>query len=285
MTPSNFISGNPVPQKIAMIALAIASAFTLWLTPAEASNQSSKLYRLKANQGVLKQKEGPSLKRNDMNNSGDPFETKNQNQNDAFEPPSSAFQVQSAKPSAPPRKDYNLNATDGGQFNGQGGVNDELPQQQEPRQQIEVPNMAPPTQVNNIRQEPQEPQDPDGQALKVAWDDWHNRVAGAIFSQIGPAAARKIPRSEPLICVVNYTITKDGRVKNVHLQQKSSSSMYNDMVVSVVKGMAGNPVLQFPEGSRRMTVDKLSTFKHNARGPNGYQYITGDQETVKTQHK
>lgn len=284
MSPSNSLWANSVLHRMTFVTLGAASASQLWLAPVEAADQSSKTYKLKVNQGIIRTEDGPSLKRGDLNNGGNPFETKNQKQDDAFQPPSYAFQVKSDKPSAPPKKDYNLHADDGGAFNGQGlpGVSDELPQQEQPQQQLEVPNLAPPTQVNNVRQNPNEL---DGQELKVAWDDWHNRVARAIFNQIGPAAARKIPRSEPLVCVVNYTITRDGHVKNVHLQQKSSSSTYNDMVYAVVKGMTGNPVLQFPLGSRRMTVDKLSTFKHNVQGPNGYQYITGDQETLKNQNK
>ncbi len=89
--------------------------------------------------------------------------------------------------------------------------------------------------------------------------------------------------SPPLICVINYTVTRDGRVVNVHLQQNSPNLLYNGMVYAVVSRMAGNPVLQFPQGSRRMSVDKLSTFGHNTGGHTGFRSITGDEETMRQQ--
>jgi hypothetical protein len=71
----------------------------------------------------------------------------------------------------------------------------------------------------------------------------------------------------------------------VKLQQNSPSIIYNGMVYAVVARMSGNPVLQFPQGSKRMTVDKISTFGHNNGGPTGFRSITGDQETMRMQNR
>lgn len=282
MTPSNFFLTHVFLRKITITTLGITSVCSIWMIPADGAPQASKVYRLKANQGVFKPEEGPSLHRDDMQNAVDPFETKSQTPEDTLEPPASAFQVESDKPSAPPK--FNLNAIDGSQFTGRGqpGFGDGIPQQERTRQKTEVPNLAPPSQVNNVRQTANEP---DGKDMQLAWDEWHKRLAEAIYTKISTAAVTLIPESEPLICVVNYTVTKDRRVVNVHLQQNSSNLAYNTMVYAVVSGMTGNPVLQFPQGSRRITVDKLSTFSHNASDENGFQYITGDKETLKKQNQ
>jgi FtsZ-interacting cell division protein ZipA len=44
--------------------------------------------------------------------------------------------------------------------------------------------------------------------------------------------------------------------------------------------MNGNPVLQFPPGSRRQYVEKTGTFTWNY-GQQGFKYTTGDQERIK----
>lgn len=278
MKPSNLLDAF---RKVTTLTLATAFAGQMLALPSQAAQQAAKPYKLRAEQGFIRPEEGPSLNRNDMKNAGDPFDSSGSGQEDTFEPPPGAFQVQAAKTGAP--RNFPMSAEESGGFNGQGmpGVGDQMPPPQQPRQQMMPPQMQPPTQVNQMRQNPN-PNDPDAE-MKLAWDEWHRRVAEAIFNQIATAAKTMIPRSQPLICVINYTVTRDGRVVNVHLQQNSPNILYNGMVYAVVSRMSGNPVLQFPQGSRRMSVDKLSTFSHNVSGRTGFQYITGDQETMKIQ--
>lgn len=279
MKPSNSSALEPFFRKMTTLTLATAFAGQFLAMPSQAAQTTKAPFKIKIEQGFIKPEDGPSLNRNDINRAGDPFDSSGTGTEDAFEAPPSAFQVHTEKAGNPPP--FRMNANDTGDFNGQGmpAMGDQMPQQQQPRQQMMPPDMQPPTQVNQMR--PNNPNDPDGQEMKLAWDEWHRRVAEAIFNQISTAAKTMLPNTRPLVCIVNYTITRDGRVVNVHMQQNSPNILYNGMVYAVVSRMAGNPVLQYPQGSRRMTVDKLSTFSHNC-GPNqGFKYITGDQETMR----
>jgi hypothetical protein len=270
-------------RKMTTLSLATAFAGQFLVSPCQAAQTSKAPYKIRIEQGFIKPEEGPSLNRNDIKNAGDPFDSSGTGTEDALEPPSGAFQVQTTKTGNPPP--FHVRADEDGGFNGQGmpGMGDQMPQEQAPRQQLVAPEMQPPTQVNQMR--PNNPNDPDGQDMQLAWDEWHQRVAAAIYNQISGLAKTMLSKSPPLVCIINYTITKEGRVVNVHMQQNSSSIVYNAMVYAVVSKMAGNPVLQFPQGSRRMTVDKLSTFSHNC-GPNqGFRSITGDKERLLQQQR
>ncbi len=270
-------------RKITTLTLATAFAGQLMVMPCQAAQTSKAPFKIKIEQGFIRPEDGPSLNRNDIKNAGDPFDSSGTGTEDSFEPPAGAFQVQTTKTGNPPP--FQMQADDSGGFNGQGmpGMGDQMPQQQAPRQQMMPPEMQPPTQMNQMR--PNNPNDPDGQDMQLAWDEWHRRVAEAIYNQISSYAKTMLSKSPPLVCIINYTITRDGRVVNVHMQQNSSSIIYNAMVYAVVSKMAGNPVLQYPQGSRRMTVDKISTFGHNNGGPQGFRSITGDKERLLQQQR
>lgn len=107
---------------------------------------------------------GPSLNRQDINNAGDPF-----GDSDSFDAPADSFKSQTAMPETP--APFNLQADDSGGGFGQ-------PMQAQPAQPAMMPqqpvNMAPPQQM--------QAQDPEsvGQ-MKLAWDQWHKRVAESIY--------------------------------------------------------------------------------------------------------
>lgn len=125
------------------------------------------------------------------------------------------------------------------------------------------------------------PNDPDSsQELMLAWDDWHKRVAEAVFIKVQTLAGTALMRSPPLMAQVGYTVSKDGRIGNVQMLQPSQNSFYDEIIMTAVRSMETSPLLQFPPGSKRMTVQKFSTFQHNWGGPSGYRYLMNDQETV-----
>lgn len=242
-----------------------------------AQDPNPKRFQIKIQQDGFLQpaNDGPSLGREDIKQAGDPFSSSGAGE---FDPGPEAFQVQTSHID-PSQNRFAASASDQGDFNGQGmpGNFGQMPQQQQQAPRMQAPQMQPPTQINAMRSN-----DPDNsQEMQLAWDEWHRRVAEAIFNQIGGIAKMTLPRTQPLQCVIHYTITRDGRVVNVNMQQNSPNIIYNAMVFGVVTRMAGNPVLQFPQGSRRMQVEKMSTFSHNA-GPNqGFRYIQGDKETMR----
>jgi hypothetical protein len=117
-------------------------------------------------------------------------------------------------------------------------------------------------------------------ALQLAWDQWHKRVAQAIYEKFNSMAQLAFRFSSPLSCYVTYTITSDGRVVNAKLEQKSANVAFNALVLMVVSSMSGQTdILAFPQGSQRGFVNKAGMFTQNY-GVQGFRYTTGDKETV-----
>lgn len=105
--------------------------------------------------------------------------------------------------------------------------------------------------------------DPDSSdpGLQEAWDLWHKRVATQVYSRF--EAIARIHRDKPLACQIGYSITRDGRIVNLRMIQKSPDPMFNSTLLVIISSMKGNPVLQFPAGSKRQIVEKTATFTRN----------------------
>lgn len=130
---------------------------------------------------------------------------------------------------------------------------------------------------------PVNPNDPDSsQQMQLQWDEWHKRVAESIFVRFDAYAQKAFAVSRPLACQAAYTVTRDRQITNVRVLTKSPNVVFNTMLLLVLKSMNGNPILEFPPGSRRMTVEKSGTFSRNC-GVQGFKFTTGDQETIKQQ--
>jgi hypothetical protein len=190
---------------------------------------------------------------------------------------------------APPKRNFDLNADQNG-FNGASapGMPD-FEGQAMPPMSGQQGNMAPAQPRFSMlppNQMPQQlqSQDPDlAPEMQLAWDQWHHRVAEAIYMRFNSMAQLAFRYSRPLAAYVSYTVTRDGRITNIQLQQKSPNVAFNAMVFMVVNSMSGQrDVLTFPQGSRRMTVDKSGQFTQNF-GVQGFKYITGDKETIRRQ--
>lgn len=217
------------------------------------------------------------LDRNAIQHKGDPF---NGNGGTApvdtmLEAPPGSFDVNSMRPPAPPLKGT---ADDqGADFGGQSmpAMEDAMP----PVQQAAPPPRMNPMQGNAVT--PNKANEPDSSAeMQLLWDAWHKRVAETIFTKFNALAQLAFKHSPPLACEVSYAVSRDGQIGNLTVIQKSSSPMFNAMLLGVVKSMNGNPVLQFPPGSRRQYVEKTGTFTWNY-GQQGFKYTTGDQERIK----
>ncbi|GEM_PF-771925 len=231
---------------------------------------------------------GPSLSRRDIERAGDPFSGQpdpsardDSAMHQALDAPQTAFQGASIMPKQP----FNLNADQSHRFNGQGmeGIPDAttalLPQNAVPGQ------FAPQNDDGNL--EAGMPQgmgdtartDPDATPeMQLAWDAWHHRVAQAIFERFNFFATKAFGTNPMLVARVAYVVTREGRITNVRLVQRSPNIMFNALILQCVKSMDGNSaVLQFPQGSQRMTVDKFGSFDMGGRG---FRYTVGDREVV-----
>ncbi|PWT98421.1 MAG: hypothetical protein C5B53_06710 [Candidatus Melainabacteria bacterium] len=226
---------------------------------------------------------GASLKRKDLGKDADAFGGGPQQSAPVQEinPRSGDFDTMQM-PTPPPQTPFNLNANMNGGMPSFDGIPEQpgsdLPPEFVPRQQQPQTSMLPPrTMPPNLQR-----QDPDtSPELKIAWDEWHRRVAQAIYVRYNAMAQLAFRYSRPLEAYVSYTVTRDGRVLNVQLQRKSPNIAYNTMILLVVNSISGQKdLLAFPQGSRRMTVEKGGMFMQNC-GAQGFKYITGDGETVR----
>lgn len=207
----------------------------------------------------IKPQDGPRLNRNDIDQQGDPFGSDAPGGPEQFDAPDDAFQ---------PRQGFNLQA----------GQQDQNLQYQQPMAQ----QMGNPYQGQVQQQQRQFPLSAQQEEphMKLAWDEWHRRVAGAIYSRFNGLATTAFKQSVPMSCEVAYTVTKDRQIKNIQLLQKSPNIVFNTMVFGVVKSMNGDPLLTFPNGTARQTVDKSGTFLWNYK-VQGFKYTINDQETIK----
>jgi len=117
--------------------------------------------------------------------------------------------------------------------------------------------------------------------MKLLWDAWHKRVAETIYSRFNQSAQTFFKRSQPLSCQVSYMVARDGRVGQVRVLQPSSNPIYDTMLVTVIKSIQHNPVLEYPPNSQRQFVEKSGTFTWNYSGSGvGFRFLTGDQEKI-----
>lgn len=117
--------------------------------------------------------------------------------------------------------------------------------------------------------------------LKLAWDEWHNRLAKIIYQRYEDLAAMAYSNSKPLLARVSYVVTKDGQVGAIQVVDKSSDPMFDNLICQVIMSLDGDKVLlAFPKGSTRQAVEKSATFTQNY-GQEGFRYTTGDEEKIK----
>lgn len=251
------------------LALSIAA---VWLPCAEAQKQQGVLKGGVTEQG---QRDPAGLSRKDIGPPTDAFSGEEDDGGGLLEAPPGSYAVE-AGPKAP--KGFNLRAADQGR----------------PLQQAMTPMAAPvnpyegemePMPTPPVQPHPQgqvRSQDPDeSPEMQLAWDAWHRRVAEAIYTRFNFLAKLGFRRSPPLLCRVSYVVTRDGHIQNVQVQEKASNVLFNVIVYQTVKSLDGDVnLLMFPQGSRRMYVQKFGVFTQNYGG-DGFKYTTGDRETLK----
>ncbi len=121
---------------------------------------------------------------------------------------------------------------------------------------------------------------PEDSEADLGWDEWHRRVAAAIFQKWNMMCSQAFAHNPfPMQAYVSYTVTKDGEVKNAQLLRKSPNPIYNALVLEVINSFNGDTqLLHFPEGSRRISIEKFGEFDQNNGVGAAYRYTTGDKE-------
>lgn len=221
-----------------------------------------------------------SLKRSDVRPSSptvpDSFAPQSDGSEPVFAPASFSVPMMSPPPAPPALPAFGLNAQSEGEneFQGQQGVPSADQQQYAPHA-LSAQQDQQPRQMSN-------PNDPDSSPeMKLLWDAWHRRVAEAVFIRYSTMANAGFANSPPIGAVAAYTVSRDGRISNVHLNQKSPNPLYNACVLMAIQSLNGNmAILQFPPNSRRMSVEKVGQFTQNYGQQIGFKTVVGDQETI-----
>jgi hypothetical protein len=220
----------------------------------------------------------PGLSRTDITNpSADPFSGEDEKPEE-IEAPRNLMKMEPVR--QPDRPPLSGNVND----QGQGNMKPMVPKgnpfdgDNEP-----MPSFPPPQPPNKSQVQQNDPDSsPD---MQLAWDAWHRRVAEAIYQRFNFLAKLGFKHSPPLLCQVSYTVTRDGQINNVQVQQNSNNMLFNIIVVQTVKSLNGDvSLLTFPQGSRRMFVPKVGTFTQNYGG-DGFKYTVGDRETIQQQRR
>lgn len=216
-----------------------------------------------------------TLKRTDVRPSVDSFAPPSGNAEPVFAPASFAVPMMDAPP-APPSFPLNAQIEDQQQpdFQGQQGI-PSMGQQQSAPHMLGVQQQQQPQQMSN-------PSDADSTPeMKLLWDAWHRRVAEAVFIRYSSLANAGFANSPPIGAVAAYSVSRDGRISNIRLNQKSPNALYNACIIMAIQSLNGNmAVLQFPPNSRRMNVEKLGQFTQNYGQQVGFKNVLGDQETI-----
>jgi len=127
------------------------------------------------------------------------------------------------------------------------------------REQLEK-NFSGSTNSTNNKSDSSIQADPDeSRELKIAWDQWHKRVGAAIYARFN-FIAREQFADKPLRCRIACSITRDGRIINIRLLQKSPNLMFNSSLLMMLTSIKENSILQFPPGSRKQIVEKTIDF-------------------------
>jgi hypothetical protein len=272
-------SRSVIKKSLFALALALACSCTSLLTnAASAQGAGQKPFKIKIDKNDVRT---PTLDRNhDIHkNNVDPFD--GTEENTTLDVPRSTFEpevVRPPKPVKPFQLDVKQEYTPPPQMQqaqpvtapgpGMEGAEDPIPMQQQ-----FVPN-----QGNNY-----DPNDPDQtQELQLLWDMWHKRVAAVIFDRYNFFAKAAFKFSPPLTAKVSYSVTRDGRIQNIRLDQAATNPLFNILVTQCIKSLDGDAAtLQFPPTSRRMTVQKYGTFAQNWGGQAGFRYQNNDVERYK----
>lgn len=214
-----------------------------------------------------------TLKRSEVHPT-DSFAPPASNAEPVFAPANFSVPMMDAPP-APPAFPLNAQTDEQPDFQGQQGI-PSMGQQSAPRMlAAQLQQQQQPQQMSN-------PSDPDSTPeMKLLWDAWHRRVAEAVFIRYSSLANAGFANSPPIGAIAAYSVSRDGRISNVRLNQKSPNPLYNACIIMAIQSLNGNmAVLQFPPNSRRMSVEKLGQFTQNYGQQVGFKNVVGDQETI-----
>lgn len=130
--------------------------------------------------------------------------------------------------------------------------------------------------------------DTDDKELIIAWEQWHKRVAKALWNNWMRNSQGLVPGT----AATKITITKNGAislvVQDVNVQpdpeelldEQASQQMFAARVVESVRALDRSALLEFPAKSRRPAVTINPNFETEFNAPPSYDWKHGDVERV-----
>lgn len=94
-------------------------------------------------------------------------------------------------------------------------------------------------------------------AMKAAWNSWRQRLNAEIHKRVERFAKAAFHNSPRLKCELTYTVTKDGRIKDISVKKSSANVLFNVLIQQAVQSLDGNAsLLQFPSGSNAQKIQE-----------------------------
>jgi outer membrane biosynthesis protein TonB len=106
---------------------------------------------------------------------------------------------------------------------------------------------------------------PESAEVKAAWQQWHGCIAQEIQRRFVSMANTAFNNSGETSATVSYTVTRDGRITQVHLIHKSPNPVFNAIAMTAITSLNTNMILRFPAGSTQTEVEKIGSFSINGK--------------------
>jgi hypothetical protein len=115
--------------------------------------------------------------------------------------------------------------------------------------------------------------------MKLAWDKWHRTLATELWRRWSEGMKLKWkPQDRPFYLDYTYTVGDDRSISNFQLVTSSHNPEFDAVAEETVKGIAGSPLLKFPDGTQRKKVERYGTFWKMGHGPGYMPYVPDTQD-------
>ncbi len=110
--------------------------------------------------------------------------------------------------------------------------------------------------------------DPDDTPeMRALWDKWHEKIKMALNQQLIVTAIKHYRHRGLKSCKIACTVSKEGQISNIRILQASNDSIFDTKLVASIKELSGYPILRFPPGSKRESVENTSNLKWDMPEP------------------
>lgn len=102
----------------------------------------------------------------------------------------------------------------------------------------------------------------------AAWKTWNKAIADELFNRIKQDLLRVGPRDveRSFYCKVHWRINDDGRILVLQIDGPQSQ-LFRSIVRSAADSMQRSSFTQFPEGSTKTHIKKITHYKFDWRNP------------------